>query len=351
LPNNPCAAALSVTDFHADGTTSVTALPQAPEDVGVDCFYAYPTVDVGLFAPPRNRDFPEIELEPILDVMAGQAQPFRGLCNVYAPVYRQASLVSFMQDEATRERALQYGYEDVADAFDYYLRAAKPGRPLVLLAHSQGSMVMLRLIERHIQDDAALRERLVVAALVGPLGGFQVPKGTLVGGTLKDLPLCDSEQQTGCVLTYNSFVKENPPNAEFTKITGGVPAGYDTGCSNPAGNGDAVTRLKGALFVARYRQAGLTIPLDWGGTKVDTDYARFDGLYTGQCKASTLGLSYLEIAVAPLAGDVRKNPVPFDNLALSDPSLGLHALDYAFVAGDLYSAVATKIAAYAQRSP
>ena len=58
----------------------------------------------------------------------------------------------------------------------------------------------------------------------------------------------------------------------------------------------------------------------------------------------------VSVAVAALAGDVRKNPVPFDHLALVDPALGLHSLDYAFVAGDLYSAVETKISAHAQAS-
>jgi pimeloyl-ACP methyl ester carboxylesterase len=351
LPGNPCAAEVSVTEFHADGTSSVTPLPPTPKDVGVDCFYTYPTVDTGLFAPPRNQDFPDIQIDPVLDVMAAQARPFRGVCNVYAPVYRQASLVSLTTNAETRDRGIEYGYEDIADAFDYYLRDARPGRPLVLLAHSQGSMVMLRLIEHHIQDDPLLLKRLVVAVLAGPLGSFDVPAGKLVGGTLKNIPLCSSAQTTGCVLTYNSFVKEKPPNADFAKMGGPVPPGYDTGCTNPASYDGAVTRLNGALFLARYRQAALTIPLDWGGATVTTEYARYPDFFTGQCKASAAGLSYLEIAVAPLAGDSRKNPVPFNHVALSDASIGLHALDYSFIAGELLDAVQTKITAYAQASP
>jgi pimeloyl-ACP methyl ester carboxylesterase len=202
LPNNPCDAPQHITEFHPDGSRSVSELPPTPKDAAVDCFYVYPTVDTGLLAAPRNLDFPQIDINTVLDVMSGQALPFRSLCRVYAPVYRQASLVSFTVNDQTREAGLDYGYADVSDAFDYYLRSSDSRRPLVLLAHSQGSMVMLRLIVRRIQDDPRLRKRLVVAVLAGPLGGFNVPRGELVGGSLKDISLCSSQRQTGCALTY-----------------------------------------------------------------------------------------------------------------------------------------------------
>jgi hypothetical protein len=109
-----------------------------------------------------------------------------------------------------------------------------------------------------------------------------------------------------------------------------------------------VVRSAGALFVTRWRQTGLSIPLN---VMVDTDYARFPDFFTAQCKPSTENLSYLEIAVAPRAGDKRENPVPFDALALSDASIGLHALDYSFIAAELFDAVKAKIEAYTGAGP
>jgi hypothetical protein len=238
---------------------------------------------------------------------------------------------------------VEYGYADVSDAFEYYLRSSDSRRPLVLLAHSQGAVVMLRLIQRRIQDDPQLRKRLVVAVLAGPLGGFNVPRGKLVGGSLKDIPLCSSQRQTGCALTYASFIDKNPPNADYATIWGGIPAGFDTGCTNPPTYTTEVTRSAGALFVTRYRQSALSIPLN---VKVDTDFARYADFFTAQCKSSKQDLGYLEVAVAPGAGDKRENPVPFDALALSDASIGLHALDYAFIAAELFEAVKTKIEAH-----
>jgi pimeloyl-ACP methyl ester carboxylesterase len=263
-------------------------------------------------------------------------------------VYRQTSLVTLMADAEAREAGLEFGYNDVSDAFDYYLRSSDPRRPLVLLAHSQGAMLMLRLIVRRIQDDPKLRKRLVVAVLAGPLGGFSVPRGELVGGSLKDIPLCSSQQQTGCALTYASFIDKNPPNADYAKAGGLIPDGSDTGCTNPPSYTAAVTRSAGALFLTRYRQTALSIQLD---VKVDTDYARYADFFSAQCKLSKEDLGYLEIAVAPRAGDQRENPVPFDHFALSDASIGLHALDYSFIAAELFEAVKTKIEAHARPTP
>ncbi|HKP62619.1 MAG TPA: DUF3089 domain-containing protein [Polyangiales bacterium] len=348
LPNNPCDAPYRITDFHADGTRSVSELPFTPKDVAADCFYVYPTVDTGLFAAPRNLDFPQIDIPTVLDVMTSQALPFRPLCRVFAPVYRQTSLVSFTTGGEAREAGLEKGYADIQDAFDYFLRNSSFRRPLVLLAHSQGTMVTLRLITRHIQDDPLLRKRLVVAVLAGPLGGFSVPRGALMGASLKDIPLCSSQRQTGCALTYASFIDKNPPNADYAKIGGLVEPGQDTGCTNPPKYDGDVIRSAGALFVTRFRQTALSVQLN---VKVDTDFARFGDFFTAQCKPSKEDLSYLEIAVAPREGDKRQNPVPFEALALSDASIGLHALDYGFIAAELFEAVKAKIEAHTGGQP
>jgi hypothetical protein len=80
--------------------------------------------------------------------------------------------------------------------------------------------------------------------------------------------------------------------------------------------------------------------------RVRTRYARYADFYTARCVDSDTGLSYLRIAPEPLAGDRRKDPVPYNHLSLSDRSLGLHALDYTFVSLDLVQAVQTKISAH-----
>jgi hypothetical protein len=349
LANSPCAQTLQITDLLPDGGASVAELPKTPADVGADCLYLYPTIDPGLFAEPRNLDFPQIDRAAVEGIFFAQAVPFRGACALYAPLYRQTSLTSFEQAD-TREKGLEIAYRDLEAAFDYYLRHAAPGRPIVLVAHSQGAIVTSRLLKRRFEGHPDLLSRLVVAVLAGPMGGVVVPDGAVLGGTFNQIPLCTANEQTGCVLTYNSFAASAPPNADYTNVNGTVQAGFDPGCTAPpGGEAGSARRLTGALFPTQLAGglAGLLSPsFDFGSVNVRTRYARYADFYTARCTDSSSGLSYLQIAAQPAPGDKRKDPVPYDHFALSDRAMGLHVLDYTFVSAELVQAVQTKIVAH-----
>jgi hypothetical protein len=219
-----------------------------------------------------------------------------------------------------------------------------------LVAHSQGAIVMSRLLQRRFDAHPELLARLVVAVLAGPMGGFVVPDGGVVGGTFKHIPLCTSAEQTACVLTYNSFAASAPPNADYNKVNGFVPAGSDPGCTAPpGGSAGSAQRLTGALFHTQPASGLLALlgPMfDFGRTRVRTRYARYADFYTARCTDSTQGLSYLRITAEPLPGDVRKDPVVYGHAALADPAIGLHALDYSFVSADLIKTVQARLNAH-----
>jgi hypothetical protein len=345
LPNNPCTAKLSVTDVLPDGSKQRSELPATDDNKAADCFFAYATVDPGLFTPPRNLDFRDIDRAAVAELVYGQARPFRELCNIYSPIYRQASLNTYEADEPTRQTHLDYAYRDIREAFDYMLEHSEPDRPIILLSHSQGSHHTMRLLEDRFATDPALKKRLVVAILAGPLGGYWVPRGETQGGRLMDIPLCTSAQETGCVVTFNTFLEANPPNEGYGHATRLLPEGdNDLGC-NPGFYTTDKARLRGATFVAKSPSVLSIALFDWSRLRIDTDYARFADFYTGQCKPAVNGLSYLSIDVEPSADDKRTNPVLFDGLVLSDPKTGLHAIDYAFVATELIKDVETKLTA------
>lgn len=343
LPDNPCTATLTVTNFLPDGTQQRTELPATDDRKEADCFFAYATVDPGLLSPPRNLDFPLIDRAAITELMYGQARPFRDLCNIYSPVYRQASLNTYEADEETRQARLDYAYRDLSEAFDYMLAHSDPARPIILLSHSQGSHHTIRLLKDRFEKEPALRKRLVVAILAGPLGGYWVPRGETKGGALADIPLCTSAEETGCALTFNTFLASNPPNESYGSVTRLLPDGdNDVGCNPGFYNHDKV-RLRGATFVSKSPSPLSVALFDFSRLRVDTDYARFANFYTGECKLADNGLTYLSVNVEPSAEDRRRNPVLFDGLVLSDASTGLHAIDYAFVSGDLVADVETKL--------
>ena len=85
-----------------------------------------------------------------LSVIRAQFARFGSQCRVYAPLYRQVTLTAlraFMAGRpTTADRLLPYN--DVLDAWNYYLEHDNNGRGVVLIGHSQGSFVLMDLIKR-----------------------------------------------------------------------------------------------------------------------------------------------------------------------------------------------------------
>ena len=63
----------------------------------------------------------------------------------FAPYYRQAGLNVYELSEEEREPYLDVAYEDVKEAFLYYLENYNDGQPVVLAGFSQGADLSIRL--------------------------------------------------------------------------------------------------------------------------------------------------------------------------------------------------------------
>ena len=127
-----------------------------------------------------------------------QASVFAASCNIYAPFYRQAALPEALWgDPAASERALSVAYTDVEDAFDYYMAHLNNGRPFILAGHSQGSNLLLWLLERRMSNPVYL-EKMVAAYVIG----WSVTADEL--SRYPHLKMCTFSTQTGCIVSYNS---------------------------------------------------------------------------------------------------------------------------------------------------
>ena len=111
---------------------------------------------------------------------------------------------------------MEIAYKDIENAFDYYMAHYnkdsnhKP-RPFILAGHSQGSNLLLMLLERRFSD-AALREQLVAAYVIG----WSVTADDMsTYPALSQLGICSSKAQTGCIVTYNT--QQNP--GDFSQTT------------------------------------------------------------------------------------------------------------------------------------
>nr|CAA9357399.1 MAG: hypothetical protein AVDCRST_MAG46-3025 [uncultured Nocardioidaceae bacterium] len=307
---NPCEGDLDTTVVAADGTRTREAFRPAA-DPAFDCFYVYPTVSE---APRTNaplRVTPELEY-----VVRAQAALFARECRVFAPVYRQLTLQGLITGFADSE-ARDLAQTDVVNAWHQYLRRWNDGRPFLLLGHSQGTFALTTLVAEEIDDDPALRDRMVSAMLLG--GAVTVLPGESAGGVFDNVPACGSLAQTGCVVAYNTFA-QMPSNPS---LFGRAGEGQQVLCVNPAAPGG------GRGLLTPY------VPVESPDGRV-TGFTAYEDAVTARCREGD-GASWLGVR----ADDRLPDEVTTSEVG---PAWGLHRVDVNIALGDLVDLAAAQAA-------
>ena len=341
-----CAVDLTTTIVKADGSFAREAWkgdPNAP----IDCFYVYPTVSTD------PTPFSDMSADPAeLNVVRQQFARFGSVCREYAPLYRQVTLAGLRTAIAGGGggAALSNGpqYDDVRDAWRYYLDHDNRGRGVVLIGHSQGSFILAELIRREI-DGKPIQSRLVSAILLGAT--LSVPQGKDVGGSFQHLPLCRKPSHVNCLVTYVSFRATSPPpaNTRFGKVT---EPGMVAACTNPAalGGGSAAVHAYLDASGRSIVSAGPALPWVVPERPIDTPWVSVPGLLTAQC-TSNEHASYLEITVHGDPADPRTDNIRGD-LAVGNQILtdwGLHLIDVNLGMGNLVDIVKQQSRAWTSR--
>ena len=342
-----CAIDHTTTVVAADGKLSKetwTADPNAP----IDCFYVYPTISTD---PTPNSDMNADPAE--LNVIKQQFARFASKCKPYAPLYRQITLVGLRRMLApgatvTLDQGLQY--DDVKDAWNSYLKNDNKGRGVVLVAHSQGSFILNRLIHDEI-DGKPIQSKLVSAILLGTT--LAVPKGKDVGGSFQHVPLCHAATQTGCVITFASFRSTVPPPANT--LFGRVPdAAMAAACTNPAALAGGSGELRAYLD-----KSGRTITSNAPGKPwvtpeqpIETPWVSVPGLLTAKCASNENASGYLEVTVHGDPADPRVDDIVGDIGAGPNvlANWGLHLIDVNLVMGNLLDIVSQQTKAYLKKT-
>jgi hypothetical protein len=273
---------------------------------------------------------------------------FASVCRPFAPIYRQVTLTA-LRAAATGnpirvDRAL--AYNDVLDAWNYYLTHENQGRGVILIGHSQGANVLANLIKQEI-DGKAVQARIISAMLIG--SNVAVPEGKDVGGAFQQMPLCRAATQTGCVITYVSFRANVPPpaNSRFGRVQG---EHMMAGCTNPAALGGGSGELHAYLSTrGGIVNAGMGEAKPWvtPPQPIETPFVSVPGMLTAECASDKNG-SYLAVSVhsdpaGPRASDIPGDVVVNGNV-LTD--WGLHLIDIPEAMGNLIDIARQESKAY-----
>ena len=347
IAENVCQRDLDATLVFADGSTELQ--PHEPaSDPPIDCFYVYPTTSTD---ESPNSDLVPAEADEIFTAY-NQAARYTAACRVFAPVYRQRTLTALLGSVEVPDDVDpgEIAYADVVDAFRHYMANDNDGRGVVLIGHSQGAGLLRRLLAEEIEPEPALVDRLVSAHLLGTT--VAVPEGETVGGSLSEIPLCTSAEQTGCVVTYSSF-RESAPPPENSLFGRAREAGQRAGCVNPADpaleDGEHATlepyflveTVEGALSSGAQPFADPARE-----SEIDTPWVSYPDFVSAACVEDDQS-SYLSLAVDGDPADPRTDDIGGD----LTPQWGMHLVDVSVAMGVLVSLARSQGEAYAAEGP
>jgi len=329
---NPCVSDLSTTYVLTDGSrrTIPDGRVGGRPSTKADCFYVYPTVSGEQQA---NADLRIQAAER--QVALVQAARFSDVCNVWAPMYHQRTIGDLLNpiDGKPDSAANRTAFESMRAGWRAFLAAHDPKRPIVLIGHSQGASMLIRLIRSDIDDDPAVRRQVALALLLG--GNVTVATGQTTGGDFHHTPLCTKTAQTGCVIAYSSFPKP-PPSAAFfgrpgqgVSLLSGNPrqAGLQVACVNPVAPGSTAALALHPFFPTALAKSGASTP-----------WTAYPAHATAQCRTSG-GATWLQ--VTPTAAGRAAAALVHERLGAL---WGFHDIDVNLALGDLVNDVAASAA-------
>lgn len=163
----------------------------------VDCFLICPTV----YMTDSNSYNMPLSDEQTKQNFVGALNMERGIyddtCNMYAPFYRQVALEVYKMDESEQDQYFEIAYNDVRNAFLYYINNINDGRPYILAGFSQGADMCIRLMQ-DLFDDQTLSDQLIACYAIG----WRITDSQLQ--QYPQLKMAQGELDTGVIISFNT---------------------------------------------------------------------------------------------------------------------------------------------------
>ena len=165
-----------------------------------DVFYIYPTFLVDKKDTIWNISLPDSNhLKTVVKKgIKFQASAWAESGRMFAPLYRQAHIRSYHHLENGGKKALLKAYNDVREAFKFYLKEYNNGRPIIFASHSQGATHVTLLLQEFF-DGKDLTDQLITAYIPG-IG--------IDSSTFSSLPMLTKANDINGYVTWNTFKKK-----------------------------------------------------------------------------------------------------------------------------------------------
>ena len=278
------------------------------DEKDADLFLIAPTVYTG------ERTNMSVGENKSLDKFVSALNMERGIyeddCRMYAPFYRQAAMSAYSLNTVDREEYLQLAYEDISNAFEWYLENENNGRPIILAGFSQGADMCLRLVKEYFDDEDLYSQLVAVYAI-----GWSFDEEDVL--EYPQMIPATGEDDTGVIICFD---------CETENVTDSFicPAGRTSYCINPLNWKTDST----PAFFSQNMGACIT---DGDGNIVQ-EIPQFCGGYIDEDRGV--------IKITDIDTEMYPNPVP------SLPDGSLHVYDYMFYYRNLQANVKNRIDKY-----
>lgn len=167
------------------------------KDSLVDVFFIHPTsyLEKRFVSWNASLDDDKVNKKTDEGSILYQASVFNESNRVFAPRYRQAHYNAFSINNEEAKPYFDLAYDDIKNAFQYYLDHYNNGRPIIIASHSQGTLHAARLLKEFFEG-RTLQNRLVCAYLIG----MPVPENYFT-----EISPCKDSSATSCFVTWRTF--------------------------------------------------------------------------------------------------------------------------------------------------
>ena len=298
-------------------------IPEITRDV--DTIYIYATEYImGSFeaGAPDYATLDNAEMvQGAAEEYAIHASAFADSTNVFMPFYRQCGLRyagEVVGKTGDFNNAISgMPYDDITAALDYYFKNCNGGRPFIIAGHSQGSAMVLLLLEKYFKAHPGYYQRMVAAYPIG----YSVTREYLAANP--HLKFATGETDTGVIVSWNTEGQKN----------------VDTNAHN-------IVVLPNTMSIN---------PLNW---KLDDTYASArenlgsltQNEKTGEFEIGDLGAdAQINLARGVVVTNAKVVPLPEEAVEMAASFFGpdgRHDSDYIYFYNNIRDNVAKRVAAY-----